>query len=188
MVTVKVEQGGKKSTFTIHKNIICHYSRYFAAAFNGGFQEGQTQEVLLKDVNPAIFTTFSHWLYSQQIDKTTNAMKDFVDLWLLGSRLLAPTFQNCALKWFDEKRVLLNKWPRAVFYNRAWDNTLKGSPLWEYLAALGATGTTVGEGFYEKIHKEVLVDMDMYMRKHRAKTGCKWVGKYNEGEVGQAPP
>jgi hypothetical protein len=34
---------GLEQTFLVHKEIICFYSHFFDAAFNGKFQEGKTQ-------------------------------------------------------------------------------------------------------------------------------------------------
>jgi hypothetical protein len=56
MVTIKVSskslptdqpdglsETAQEQTFLVHKDFICHYSEFFAVAFNGQFKEGQTQ-------------------------------------------------------------------------------------------------------------------------------------------------
>ncbi|KAK0112498.1 hypothetical protein ONS96_001734 [Cadophora gregata f. sp. sojae] len=54
-------------TFPLHKGHVCHYSPFFDAAFNGNFAEGESQEVELHEVPPAIFGIFANWLYTQDI-------------------------------------------------------------------------------------------------------------------------
>jgi hypothetical protein len=56
-----------KTTFPIHKAIVCHYSPFFDATFNGNFEEGTTQEIDLRDTEPAVFSVFVEWFYSQKV-------------------------------------------------------------------------------------------------------------------------
>jgi hypothetical protein len=63
IVTILV--GPKDQTFTIHKNPICAASAFFDRSFNGGFAEGTTQTMTLKEENPDIFSFFIDWLYAQ---------------------------------------------------------------------------------------------------------------------------
>ena len=46
---------GLEQTFLVHKEIICHYSLSFDAAFNGKFQEGKTQSMTLDHTDPKLF-------------------------------------------------------------------------------------------------------------------------------------
>jgi hypothetical protein len=48
----------------IHKNMICHYSPFFSAAFNGNFKEGLSKETTL-NVYIKGFGLLVNWLYNQ---------------------------------------------------------------------------------------------------------------------------
>ncbi len=53
--------------FIVHKDFICHYSPFFAAAFNGSFIEGQTQTMTFNDVHSVPFGVLVNWIYTQTI-------------------------------------------------------------------------------------------------------------------------
>ncbi|KAF8847709.1 hypothetical protein BDZ45DRAFT_754615 [Acephala macrosclerotiorum] len=50
-VTIITGPEGGQETFTIPKSIICHYSPFLRAAFNGTLLEGTTQSMTLEDVD-----------------------------------------------------------------------------------------------------------------------------------------
>ncbi|KAK0104899.1 hypothetical protein ONS95_005164 [Cadophora gregata] len=53
--------------FLIHKNLICHYSPFFSAAFSSHFIEDQPQSMTFDDINPTVFGSIVHWLYHPNI-------------------------------------------------------------------------------------------------------------------------
>jgi hypothetical protein len=50
-----LSETAQEQTFLIHKDFICHYSEFFAAAFNEQFKEEQMQAMTLGDIDPAAF-------------------------------------------------------------------------------------------------------------------------------------
>jgi hypothetical protein len=66
MVTLRVGSQGK--AYVVHKDLLCHYSKYFSAAFNGLFKEAQEKELKLAEVEPRVFDTVMGWLYTQHLD------------------------------------------------------------------------------------------------------------------------
>lgn len=77
-MTVKVGQGTKEEIFKIHRNILCYYSRYFEAAFNGPFQEGQTQKAHLNNLDPETFMILSNWLNSHLLENAQHIEGKFI--------------------------------------------------------------------------------------------------------------
>lgn len=130
-----------KETFTIHKDIICYYSPFFDGAFNREFEEGVSQEVHLRDVQPACFSIFVDWLYSQtvtMIDLDTESLNEFeclVRLWVLADRLLLPRLQNATLRALAQTSLKLNRAPHTA-YKYVYSNTADASPLRRYCTAL----------------------------------------------------
>jgi hypothetical protein len=110
MVTIKVpskspptdQRGGlsettQEQTFLIHKDFICYYSEFFAAAFNGKFKEGQTQSMNLDDIDPDAFALLVDWLYTQRVESDGGDLPTLARLWIMGGRFLMPAVQNSAM-------------------------------------------------------------------------------------------
>ncbi|KAL1591647.1 hypothetical protein SLS60_011645 [Paraconiothyrium brasiliense] len=65
--------GTEEATFVVHEALLTHYSEFFRAALQGGFQEAKTKTVTLKDDSSSTFELFVHWLYHERLP---NARKD----------------------------------------------------------------------------------------------------------------
>jgi hypothetical protein len=101
MVTIKVaskspptdqpdglSETAQEQTFLIHKDFICHYSEFFAAAFDGQFKEGQTQAMTLDDIDPAAFALLVDWFYYQRVESDGVDLPTLARLWIMGGRFL----------------------------------------------------------------------------------------------------
>ncbi|KAF8859757.1 hypothetical protein BDZ45DRAFT_725098 [Acephala macrosclerotiorum] len=139
-VNVRKNEDGEYETFRVHSNYICHYSPFFQAAFNGGFEEADKQELNLEDTNPLAFGVFVTWLYTQNICRDSeDAMKNditwysvLIDLWILADTILVPRLQNQTLEDIDKHRAVVKRIPRRL-YHQIYDGTSPGSPLRLYL-------------------------------------------------------
>ncbi|KIX99969.1 uncharacterized protein Z520_04607 [Fonsecaea multimorphosa CBS 102226] len=49
----------------VHKDLLCATSRFFDAAFNGGFRESATKELKLPEDDPDIIRFLCEWLYAK---------------------------------------------------------------------------------------------------------------------------
>jgi hypothetical protein len=99
-VAITAGQGQDTLTFTIPKNLICHYSPFFEAASNSSMVEGQTQSMKLDDIEKSTFGLFVNWLYTQKIENVDGdemTMLKVLQLWNLGQRFLIPQLQNSAM-------------------------------------------------------------------------------------------
>lgn len=82
--------------YIFHRNLISHYSLFFAAAFKGNFKEGLSQEMTL-EADVKVFGVFSNWLYTQKILDSKGDQPDLgtlAHLWILADRFLVPVLQN----------------------------------------------------------------------------------------------
>lgn len=59
--TIHVGHLESRKTYTVHKNVICHYSLFFSAASNGQFIEGETQAMVLEDADLYVLPVLSLW-------------------------------------------------------------------------------------------------------------------------------
>ena len=64
---VDIAVGELEKPFLIHRELLVHHSRFFAAALTGDFYESQTQRVMLADESTDIFGIFAEWLYTQEL-------------------------------------------------------------------------------------------------------------------------
>lgn len=90
--------------FLIHKDFICYHSPFFAAAFNGPFQEGTTQTMKLEDVEANVFGILVDWVYTQEVaDKSKKLdLATYAKLWILADRFLMRRMQNDVMKKVHE--------------------------------------------------------------------------------------
>ncbi|CZR61813.1 uncharacterized protein PAC_11710 [Phialocephala subalpina] len=102
-VNINVGSGQEKLTFMVQKSLICHYSAFFDAAFNGPFLEGKSQVINMEDVENKIMGLLVDWLYLQRIQSehgtsTRVTMLDLAKLWVLADRCTIPALQAAAMK------------------------------------------------------------------------------------------
>jgi BTB/POZ domain len=143
MVTINV--GPKKQSFVVHKTFICHYSLFFNAAF----KEGESQSLDLEDADPAMFSIFVQWIYSQGIDQKPKppSVTLLIKLWVFAELALVPKLQNQALNLISGYSLDPSKYTiDDLCY--IYDNTAKGSSLCRFFASnyasyKGAQMTTI---------------------------------------------
>ncbi|KAF8852845.1 hypothetical protein BDZ45DRAFT_807098 [Acephala macrosclerotiorum] len=141
-VTITAGSGQDKHTFTVQKSLICHYSAFFDAAFNGGFLEGKSQAMDMEDVEGEIMGLLVDWLYLQRIQSAHGSganvtMLDLAKLWTLADRCTIPDLQAAAMKdmqsWDRYCEVLnptlSNTKNLAAFTDHVYGNNMHNGPL-----------------------------------------------------------
>lgn len=68
--------GPDRTLFSVHKDLICHHSPYFDAAFNGPFKESSDGQITLEEAAPFTFGLFLHWLYTGLVPFAKDADND----------------------------------------------------------------------------------------------------------------
>lgn len=141
-VNVGQDTDHAEETFTIHKELICYYSRFFKAALEGSWTEAETGVVKLPLDSPVVFETFQAWLYSQNLELDEAQESDvlfLMKLQVFGDKVQVPEFQNAAL---DALRLLkLNSKPFQPLFKPseiayACQNMSADSPLRKLLTDL----------------------------------------------------
>ena len=132
----------------MHKNLICHYSTLFRAAFdNANSIEGHTQTIDFKDSTGQVFGMFAEWLYTQDLkhlyslypqDESistedefkwvlarlavkTERMHALIQLWLLGDLVLAPSLQNMVIVAMEGCHSDYSPLGNPVIYSKSLD-------------------------------------------------------------------
>ncbi|THW11129.1 hypothetical protein D6D23_10523 [Aureobasidium pullulans] len=137
--TVVLSVGPSKQEFTVHRELLCFYSDFFRAAFNGSFKEATEGRIELPDTQVDVFEIFQVWLYSRSLLNTEDLQDqpdsqkypDFeilAGLWVFGDKCQIPLLQNCAADAIIQYNKDENRFRTSVL-KTAYDHTMEGSPL-----------------------------------------------------------
>lgn len=95
MVEVKIGKTGASTS--IHKDRLCAASAFFDKAFNGPFKEANEKEMIIEDVEIAVFDSFVEWLYDVPIT-TAEGYKEPLDhlaqVYILGDRFMCAGLKD----------------------------------------------------------------------------------------------
>ncbi|KIV95194.1 hypothetical protein PV10_02874 [Exophiala mesophila] len=104
---VKIFVGPGKKELAMHKDLLCAASKYFNAAFNHGFAEGEDGVLNLPDEEPGRFQLFYDWLYtgrvvegpSMYMTEDTQLYSDefWLEIYDMADRLMVPSLGEVAL-------------------------------------------------------------------------------------------
>ena len=172
------EDHGELQTFSVHKEIICHYSAYFRAACKGEFLEAKTGKVKLPEDRIELFDLFVKWVYSQNLEKVLADVADvalpfwtaLIDLYVLADRLQVLTLKNAILdRMLCKAHGALrdsrgrDKFPSNADICHAYENTPPTSPITTFLAELFALRRdfTIEK---DEVPKDYLYDLALGLR------------------------
>lgn len=68
MCEIHVGTGDEKTIFPVHKKVFVQASKYFAAAFNGGFSEGVSRILQLPEEDPELFGEIVRLVYRGNVN------------------------------------------------------------------------------------------------------------------------
>lgn len=130
--------GPEKEAYSVHKALLCFYSDFFRAAFNGSFKEAIESQIELLDVEIQVFEAFQAWLYSKTLLNTEELENPdrqtylhhaiLAKLWILGDKYQIPLLQNNVVDTMHEK-VEKDRLTPSVSIALVYENTLPGSCL-----------------------------------------------------------
>lgn len=131
--------GTEEETFVLHKGLLCFYSDFFRAAFNGPFQEATEGKINLSDIDIETFEDFQVWLYSRILRNPEGPANKYghapwrtyaalARLWIFGDKYLIPLLQNDVIDAMHDKMSVENISPLFIV-KTAYDETLPGSCL-----------------------------------------------------------
>jgi hypothetical protein len=149
---ISVDIGPKLMRTYIHKALLALHSEYFANAMKKPWKEATEGNIVLADVEPAIFDIFANWIYTStilshvvwtEINKEAGAICDEVDddpyvttlvkAYVFGDRFLAPTFRKAVLDFLIEhvSYFPIPPWFYATAYG--FDNLPEEDPMLQAL-------------------------------------------------------
>lgn len=151
-MTLKV--GPDLLPFHVHQNLLCKHSPFFAAAFNGSFEESAGSMELREDDAEA-FDRFIQWLYRRDfaispigdVQCTTNRYQELVRVYILANKFDVPLLKNRVMAFlFDTIRLPDGSFrltatpdcqfrPRSRHIKLVYTNTVKGSKIRNFMAA-----------------------------------------------------
>jgi hypothetical protein len=136
---VHIRVGKEAKDFGIHKDLICHHSPYFNAAFNSQFKEAETGIMILEDTESRVFELFYQWLYTQNLweedaaEKKWPASEEVIMLYIFADKGMVTPLKDqimAALEGiFDMYRHL-----SFSHFRLLWQNTSTSDPIRDYMA------------------------------------------------------
>ncbi|MCJ1254980.1 hypothetical protein MMC24_002796 [Lignoscripta atroalba] len=162
IITVIVGTGSNETIWQLHQTLLTSTSDFFNTALKeSSFTESTTKEVRLPDDDSKIFAIFVQWLYGDSW-KVSPSMPtpqsldigdfDLVRAYCLADKLVAPKLQYAVMSRLSEYGV------RPLFFSRdfnpemvdfAYENSMEGSVLRDFLSDALAVGICGGEIFLE---------------------------------------
>lgn len=147
-IQVSVGEGEHKTTWHLPKDLLAHYSTFFATALKGDFAEASTNAISLPEVEPRVFEVFVQWLYlgifhrEKASRHSVSRHSQLAEAWILGDRLGCAAFQDFAMLKLTSyhKRYVINQ----SFVTLAYRNSPSGSKLRRCLVA---------HYLYDRFHK-----------------------------------
>jgi hypothetical protein len=177
--------------YRAHREVLCHNSTYFKAAFNGSFKEARTGELTLTDAEPAHFTTFLNWAYTGIIEledgstsiKSEN-LDEFISLYLFADKYDSKTFReqilNSIIHWVDSMDVISRgmNMPQLADFARVFNSLPENSPLYKFffdVCVQCATPNTIEVAFdwYRQFPANVVANA-LYYHAWRLPTDLRW--------------
>ncbi|KAG9657191.1 hypothetical protein KCU64_g5367, partial [Aureobasidium melanogenum] len=128
--------GATKEHYILHKDLLCFYSDFFRAAFNGSFKEAAERKIELPNTEVDVFEAFQVWLYTQKMPKNENTSSGkvhlewpiLIKLWIFGDKYQMPLLQNIVMdNSFD--KVEMDAETPLYWIRLAYENTTPNSPL-----------------------------------------------------------
>ncbi|KAK5170385.1 uncharacterized protein LTR77_004972 [Saxophila tyrrhenica] len=117
-----VGSGEPRQLFNVRIDLLIKHSEYFKKALNKDWQEGQTRQVKLDDVDPDIFKIFNNFLkegiiYSSKegdvcfakpgdTTQTDKELGRLVASWNLGDRLMSTSFKDGVVDALRSKTIV----------------------------------------------------------------------------------
>lgn len=181
--------GGSEIKITCNKALLGFFSDFFDKACYGPFLEGQTNVIKLPEDNPEDIKTFVGWCYTGSIENSFPADLDpnsdrspytgadierAFRLWILGDKLLAPSFKNAIARKICtiscRHRILTASWAAYVYAN----------------ARCQSEAHLFMKGFVQE--HEPWKDMDRWMVASDAKSSSTWRLGELEHDTSITPP
>ncbi|KAG9701057.1 hypothetical protein KCU95_g413, partial [Aureobasidium melanogenum] len=175
--TVTLLVGKQEKAYVLHKDLLCFYSDYFRAAFDGPFKEAAERKLRLPDVEKDVFERVQLWLYTRNIQLPDNESEVFeilVDLWIFGDQHQIPLLQNRVMdEFFDRCEAADNI--ASYLIGTVYAKTLAGSLLRKAFIEIvawtmeiePASGTFINPGQLEYWTKESLMDLVLAINQAR---------------------
>ncbi|CAK1360059.1 unnamed protein product [Cercospora beticola] len=114
IITITVG-GDNGEEFMIHDFLLKENSKFFEAALDRQWKEGQEKKIALPDDDPEVFAVYAGWLFTGKIaSKDEKPLDEFTradvehehplqaKLYVLGEKLIDDKFCDCALKAWAE--------------------------------------------------------------------------------------
>ncbi|KAI9798202.1 MAG: hypothetical protein M1833_004951 [Piccolia ochrophora] len=140
---VDVFVGPQREHWRLHRDLLCHQSVFFEAAFCGRFNEAEQGRLEFPEDSAGAFTLFILWLYRGSIEpprfsRGNLLFRDHLELYYLSDKLSIEPLRNVVM---DQLRASFRKnkrIPTPSTIKNIYENTPPSSPLRKWAAKVAA--------------------------------------------------
>jgi len=148
---VDIYVGKEKRQWSVHRNLLCHYSSYFEAELIGNEvpkakRPGDKQRLDLPDDDPKGFELFVKWLYQGQLEDVSELPEEGKydysvschKLYMLCDRFDLPSLKNLSINQYRQGLLEAQLVPDAEEINEIYRQSPKGSPFRKLMTQIAA--------------------------------------------------
>lgn len=107
--------------FSIHKNILCFYSQFFAQQLKNAEPslEVNPEPITLEDVDPSTFGLFCNWIYYQKIRNEQGKRPGLIELaklWAFGETFQMAALQNSTMDLIRDEVAYPTEFESFIYF------------------------------------------------------------------------
>ncbi|TKA63353.1 hypothetical protein B0A55_10076 [Friedmanniomyces simplex] len=135
--TVTILAGSGKTSFEVHKDIICQSSDFFVAACSKAWAEGKEGTIRLPTVEPDTVKLYIHWIYT-----------DTIDLDILGNDPKLPGNSSLQSTQFTRLYVAADMFLDKAMKNKVMDTILERIDRGDWAPSLNTRSQELRPGHF----------------------------------------
>lgn len=139
---VRITVGREKNDIYVHEDLLKSSSEYFAAMFEGGWEEAKRGVVVLDDVDPSNFRVYQNFLYFGKVESDLALLQDnemdkeherLIECYVLGDRFRDGAFKDCVIDVMHDNATTSVRgyyyYPSGQLTTKIYSSTPPLSPL-----------------------------------------------------------
>jgi hypothetical protein len=139
--TIVIEVGAEKKKYTLHKEVLLHYSGYFRGALSGRFKETDNSIIALWDVDFDAFDVFVDLIYDKRLPDCVYApwpldapiVSVKIRAYTLAERLIVPGLKHALTDMIFQSYRSLKARPRSSVIIHLFANLPETDPMLQFM-------------------------------------------------------
>ena len=132
---VDIVVGEPERHLFIHRKLLVHHSRFFAAALTGDFRESQRQRLTLTDESVEIVGIFAEWLYTEELREAAFLSENrprfylMLELYAFADRYSIESLRNATVDMVASLADKTNSVPTPTDTDQLYETIRETAPM-----------------------------------------------------------